>query len=141
MPLGALMLNDSRNRGLAKFAREQLEENHRRLDRLQARNAREIVANTHTAPRPASELLTALGHAECPPDTPAPAPELVRECRKALGMTQATLSWELGGSRGGGRIGRTEKGLRQLTRPERLLLRRLMERLDTIERTEKLTWG
>ena len=135
-------MRDGRNSGLVEVAKKLLESHGRGQVKLTANdvaNARDTIAKGQSGKvRTASELLIALGDPECPPEYP-PSPELFRECRWALGMTQKKLAWELGSS---GRTGQTvasiERGDRRANRSHRLLLRVLLRKLESAQLAKRL---
>lgn len=135
-------MRDGRNSGLVEVAKKLLESHGRGQVKLTANdvaNARDTIAKSQSGKvRRASELLIALGDPECPPECP-PSPELFRECRWALQMTQKKLAWELGSS---GRTGQTvaaiERGDRRASRGHRLLLRVLLRKLESAQLAKRL---
>ena len=143
MPLGS----DPRTKGLARVGRALLKAEQLRILKLtdaQIRFAREAIARDYDPPRPAKALLKDLGDPECPLDTP-PSPDLVRQCRRALGWSQGMMAWKLGSASSGMKgttISRTEGGKRTLKRAERLLLFVHIEKLVEREaREKKIGWG
>ena len=135
-------MRDGRNKGLAHVARVLLEANRRGRAALSSRDIEEardaIAKGTSGRARTAADILVALGDPDCPPET-YPSPQLFREARWALGLTQKRLSWALGSSsRTGHLAARIERGKCQPNRAQRLLLRVLLRKLEVKQNDRKI---